>query len=68
MRRDGLPLRYALASWIRLHVVLMLELNGQFGGHLPPTALLSDAEVEALERDLAAMRSAGRADDASTAG
>lgn len=58
--REGGPplpgplLRYALASWTRLHGVLTLELNGQFDHHLPPAALIYEAEVEALDRELAA--------------
>lgn len=51
----GPLLRYAFASWTRLHGVLMLEMNGQFGDHLPPPALIYEAEVEALDRELAAL-------------
>jgi hypothetical protein len=51
----GSLLRDALASWIRLRGVLTLELNGQFGDHLPPASLLYEAEVEALDRELTAL-------------
>lgn len=51
----GPLLRHAFTSWTRLHGVLMLEINGQFGDHLPSADLIYAAEVDALDRELVSL-------------